>query len=93
VAGIGALVGTSSSSNSGSSVIDVRAGRGLEDMHLFASFCFLVLLQGNVIGGFDGVSQSVAVFGDHRIGRLDSFPGVIGNSNLFEALIVCKNVG
>jgi len=86
-------VGTSSSSKSGSSVIDVRAGRGLEDMRLFASFCFLVFAEGNVIGGVDGVSQSVAVLGDHKIGRSDSFPGEIRNSNLFEALIVCENVG
>jgi len=93
VAGIGALVGTSASSYSGSSVIDVRAGSGLEFMRLFASLCFLVFLEGNVMGGFEGASQSVAVFGDQRIGRSDSFPGEIGNSNLFAALIVCENVG
>ena len=85
-------MGTSSSSISDSSVIRVRAGR-LADMRLFACFCFLVLLQGNVIGGVDGVSHSVAVVGDHRTGRVESFPGVIGNSNLSKALMVCENVG
>ena len=69
--GRGQSIGTSSSSISGSLAIGVRAR--LADMRLFACFCFLVLLQGNVIGGLDGLSHNTAVVGDQKMGRVEFF--------------------
>ena len=75
------------SSISGSSAIVVSAG-SWADIRLIACFCFFVLLQGKVIGGLDGLLHNIAVVGDQRMGRAESFPGLIGNSNLSDALIV-----
>ena len=56
-------------------------------MCLLASFCFLDLVGGSVIGGVE------LWVGDHRMGSDELLPGVIGNSNLFAAVTVWENVG
>ena len=83
------------SSSSRDSAIDARGAR-TRAIFLLKSCCFLDLRIGTVTGGKLACSvgwQSVAVDGDHRIGREEFAPGVIGNSKCSDAWTVWENVG
>ena len=75
-----------SMSHSFSSAIDFR-GRWERAMRLLASFCFLDFASGSVSGGLE------LWCGDHRTGRDEFVPGVMGNSKWFSEVTVWGNVG
>ena len=65
-------------------------------IHLFARRCRFVLPLGIVMGGWligrETMGQRSQMVGFHRIGKLDSCPGEIGNSKRSLDVIVCEKV-